>query len=47
MVKAREMNARYVECSARTQRGLKIVFDEAFRAAIGTSQPPTKTCVII
>jgi len=42
--------ARYVECSALTQQGLKAVFDEAIRTALQAKDKPAKSkkrgCVI-
>lgn len=40
--------AKYVECSAQEQKGLKIVFDEVIRAALNPKpQKPRKICVLL
>lgn len=48
---AKEIGAvKYLECSALTQKGLKIVFDEAIRAVlcpIPTPKPRRKGCKIV
>ncbi|KAL1507335.1 hypothetical protein AB1Y20_008181 [Prymnesium parvum] len=41
---------KYVECSARTQQGLKYVFDEAIREVMRpvlVTKPRTKRCIIM
>ena len=47
---AREIGAvKYLECSAKTQSGLKAVFDEAIRAVLSPKPGQTrkKKCVIL
>jgi len=49
LAKANEIGAkRYLECSAKTQKGLKIVFEEAVRALCGNEKVKKSTpCVIM
>jgi len=47
--KAQEISARkYLECSAKTQKGLKIVFEEAVRALNGGDKPKkSSSCLMM
>jgi len=51
MQMARDINAaKYLECSALTQKGLKAVFDEAIRAVLSPPPKPVKSskkCLIL
>ena len=40
--KAREIGAKYVECSAMTQKGVKNVFESAVSAGLGEMEKPKK-----
>jgi len=48
IAKAQEINAKkYLECSAKTQKGLKIVFEEAVRALHEPKPKKSSSCIMM